>query len=220
MWHALKFLVKPTWRSNYVQLQKVRTWGLLLTSSTKRGKRGVLEVLGLDYEDGQLCCYMILHPKTNPKLVRTHFASIWCWDKPRATLDSLDSPRPELGGSHHLPPYNILYVTSREPHPNGTFSWDSQGRVPKLSWVGLPGLWTLISPGSDLRLEWSLNQSCSSPRELFNALSHAFCRCREEVDSRLLMVRSQTGNLTPDPSFAYNLGCRCPNGSCEAILDI
>jgi hypothetical protein len=26
--------------------------------------------------------------------------------------------------------------------------------------------------------------------------------------------------LTPGPSFAHNLGCRCPNGSCEAILDI
>ncbi len=116
---------------------------------------------------------MLLHDpasKTNPKLVRTHSAPFWCWDKPRATLDSLDSPRPGLRGSHHLPPYSILCVTPREPHPNGTFSWDSQGGVPKLSWVGLPRLWKLISPGSDLRLEWGLNQSCSSPWELSNAL--------------------------------------------------
>jgi hypothetical protein len=49
----------------------------------------------------------------------------------------------------------------------------------------VPGLWTLISPGSDLRLEWGLNQSCSSPRELSNAPSHSFCKRREEVDSRL-----------------------------------
>jgi hypothetical protein len=99
---------------------------------------------------------MLLHgpaSKTNPKLVKTHSASIWCWDKPRATLDSLDSPRPGLEGSHHLPPYSILYVTLREPHPNGTFSWDSQGGVLKLSRVELPELWELISPGSDLRLE-------------------------------------------------------------------
>jgi hypothetical protein len=27
-------------------------------------------------------------------------------------------------------------------------------------------------------------------------------------------------NLTPDPSFAHNLGCRCPNDQCEGILDI
>jgi hypothetical protein len=167
---------------------------------------------------------MLLHDpasKTNPKLVRTHSASIWCWDKPRATLDSLDSPRPGLGGSHHLPPYSILYVTPREPHPNGTFfSKDSQGGVPKLSRVGLPGLWKLISLGSNLRLEWGLNQSCSSPWELSNALSHSFYRRREEIDSWLLMVGSQTISLTPDLSFAHNLGCRCPNGSCEAILDI
>jgi hypothetical protein len=168
---------------------------------------------------------MLLHDpasKTNPKLVRIHFASIWCWDKPRATLDSLDSSRPGLGGSHHLPPYSILYVTLWESHPNGTFSQDSQGGVPKLYWVELPGLWTFIFPGSNLRLEWSLNQSCSSPRELSNAPLHSFCRRWEEVDSRLLVVGSQTGSLslTPGPSFAHNLGCRCPNGSCEAILDI
>jgi len=166
---------------------------------------------------------MLLHSlafKTNPKLVRTHSALIWCWDKPRATLDSLDSPQPGLGGSHHLPPYSILCVTPREPHPNGTFSRDSQGRVSKLSRVELPGLWTLISPGSNLWLEWGLNQSCSSLRELSNAPSHSFCRRQKKVDSRLLMVGSQTANLTPGLSFAHNLGCKCPNGSCEVILDI
>jgi len=166
---------------------------------------------------------MFLHDpasKTNHKLVITHSALIWCWDKLRATSDSLDSPWPGLEGSHHLPPYSILCVTLREPHPNGTFSRDSQGGVLKLSRVGLPRLWELISPGSDLRLEWGLNQSCSSPRELFSALLHSFCRRREEVDSQILVVGSQTASLIPDPSFAHNLGYRCPNGSCEAILDI
>jgi len=166
---------------------------------------------------------MLLHDpasKTNPKLVRTHFAPFWCWDKPRATLDSLDSPRPGLGGSHHVLPYSIFCVTLWEPHLNGTFSRDSQGGVPKLSRVRLPGLWALISPRSDLRLEWGLNQSCSSSRKLSNALSHSFCQRWEEVDSWLLVVGSQTTNLTLGPSFAHNLGCRCPNGSCEAILDI
>jgi hypothetical protein len=166
---------------------------------------------------------MLLHDpasKTNPKLVRTHSASIWCWDKPRATLDSLDSPWPGLGGSHHLPPYSILCVTLREPHPNGTFSRDSQGGVRKLFRVELPGLWTVISPGFDLWLEWGLNQSCSSPQELFNASLHSFCKCQEEVDSRLLVAESQTVGFTPGPSFAHNLSCRCPNGSCKPILGI
>ncbi len=35
--------------------------------------------------------------------------------------DTQDSPRPGLGGSHHLPPYSILCTTPRGPHPNGHF---------------------------------------------------------------------------------------------------
>jgi len=65
-----------------------------------------------------------------------------------------------------------------------------------------------------------MNQSCSSPRELSNASSHSICRRWKEVDSRLLVVGNQTTNLTSGPSFAHNLGCMCPNGSCEANLDI
>ncbi len=51
-------------------------------------------------------------------------------------------------------------------------------------------------------------------------MSHAQIGRREEVDSRLLVVGSQIGSLTPGPSFAHNLGCRCPNCQCEAIFDI
>ncbi len=54
-------------------------------------------------------------------------------DKPRATLDSFDSPRLGLGGSHHLPPYSILCTTPPRPRPNGSLSRDSQSGVPKLS---------------------------------------------------------------------------------------
>jgi len=39
----------------------------------------------------------------------------------RATCntDTQDSPRPGLGGSHHLPPYSILWTSPWGPHPNG-----------------------------------------------------------------------------------------------------
>ncbi len=134
--------------------------------------------------------------------------------------DSLDSPRPGLGGSHHLPPYSILYSFVRRLHPNGSFSRDSQGGVPKLSQFGLPRLWAFITSCPELGSGRGLNQSCSSHRDLFNDMSHSYYRRQEEVDSRLLVVGSRTTNLTPDPSFAHNLGCRCPNGSCEAIWDI
>jgi hypothetical protein len=33
--------------------------------------------------------------------------------------DKQDSPWPELGGSHHLPPYSILWGWPRSLHPNG-----------------------------------------------------------------------------------------------------
>jgi hypothetical protein len=51
-------------------------------------------------------------------------------------------------------------------------------------------------------------------------MSHAQIGRREEVDSRLLVVGSQIASLTPGPSFAHNLGCRCPNRQCEVIFDI
>ncbi len=50
-------------------------------------------------------------------------------------MDTQDSPRPGLGGSHHLPPYSILCSSRRRLHPNGSFSQDSRNGVPKLSWL-------------------------------------------------------------------------------------
>jgi len=91
---------------------------------------------------------------------------------------------------------------------------------PEIVPVGVPGLWKLITP--DYRV-WSwrgLNQSCSPRRDLSNVVSHFQFRGRKEVDSWLLVVGSQTASLTPDASFAHNLGCICPNGQCEAIFDI
>jgi hypothetical protein len=168
----------------------------------------------------KLLSYLVLHPKPTNKFVRIHSASFWCWDKRRATLDSLDSPRPGLGGSHHLPPYSILCVAPLHLHSNGFYSRDSQGEVPKLFRFGLPGLWELITPGSDLWLGWGLKQTCSSPQELSYGALQSICTHRDRVDSRLFVVGSQTANLIPGPSFAHNLCCRCPNGSCEPIFDI
>jgi hypothetical protein len=48
----------------------------------------------------------------------------------QTTLDSEDSPRLGLGGSHHLPPYSIFSASPRHPHSNGFLSHDSQGGVP------------------------------------------------------------------------------------------
>jgi hypothetical protein len=85
---------------------------------------------------------------------------------------------------------------------------------------GLPGLWDIIASRPDLWSGQDLNQTCSPLRELSKAVSHYPSTRRERVDSRLLVVGSQTANLTPGLSFAHNLGCRCPNDRCEAISDI
>jgi hypothetical protein len=124
------------------------------------------------------------------------------------------------GAVASLPARGSTYSSPWRLHPNGTFSWDSQGGVPRLSQFGLPGVWASIACCSDLGLGWSLKQSFIFLWELSNAKSHSSCRRRIRVDSRLLVVGSQTGSLTPGPSFDHNVCWKCPNGSCEAISDI
>jgi len=85
---------------------------------------------------------------------------------------------------------------------------------------GLPGLWEVIAPRPDLGSQRGLNQSCIPRRDLSNDISHSRIGHWELIDSRLLVVGSQTVNLTPGPSFAHNLGYRCRNRECEGIFDI
>jgi hypothetical protein len=85
---------------------------------------------------------------------------------------------------------------------------------------GVPGLWELITLDCKVWSWRGLNQTCSPRGDLSNDVSHSQLGGREEVDSRLLVVGGQIASLTPGPSFAHNLGCRCPNGQCEAIFDI
>jgi hypothetical protein len=85
---------------------------------------------------------------------------------------------------------------------------------------GVPGLWELITPNSEVWSRRGLNQTCSPRRDLFNDVSLSQFGGWEDIDSRLFVVGSQIVSLTPNPSFAHNLGDRCPNGQCEAIFDI
>ncbi len=132
-------------------LKSESNWNLvpLPASSTKGGERGVLKALGLNQQEGQLFSYSILH-QTNHKLVNSPLETPLVLGQAMGNTDSLDSPRPGLGGSHHLPPYSILCVAPLHLHPNDFYSRDSQGGVPKLSWFGLPGFWELITLSSDL----------------------------------------------------------------------
>jgi hypothetical protein len=161
------------------------------------------------------------------KLVRTRSACIRCWDKPRANSDSHDTPRPGLGKCHHHPPgvITILPIVFsallRRTHTQvvvcpGTPKVQSRN-CPDF---GLPGLWDIIASRPNLRSERGLNQTCSPLQELSNSMSHSPSARRERVDSQLLVAGSQIANLTPGPSFAHDLGCRCSNDQCKAISDI
>ncbi len=140
----------------------------------------------------------------------------------RATgnLDSQNSSRPRLGGSHHLPLYIILCASPQGPHPNGLLSRNSQMGVLKFPKLGLLQLWGPVTLCADLRLRWGPKKRCSPHQDLSNGMSHATCTQGNWVDFRLLVVGSQTANLTPGLSFGHNLCFRCPNGWCEPILDI
>jgi len=123
-------------------------------------------------------------------------------------------------GTHHLPPYSILCTSLRGPHPNGFLSHDSQVGVSKLPRLELLQLCEAITSCSDLRSGWGLKQSYNSRGELSNNVSHTTYTHGSRVDSRLFVVGTQIVSLTPNLSFCHNLCCKCPNGSCEPILDI
>jgi hypothetical protein len=123
-------------------------------------------------------------------------------------------------GKPHLPPYNILCSSPHGPHSNGFLSRDSQMGVLKLPHLVLPRLWGRITSCANLWLQWGLKQSCNPHQELSNGMLHITYKQVNKVNSWLLMVGSQTANLTPGLSFGHNLCYRYSNGRCEPILDI
>jgi len=135
-------------------------------------------------------------------------------------LDSQDLSCPRLGESHHLPHYSILCTSAWGPHSNGILSQDSQMGVSKFPKLGFLRLWGPITLCANLWLRWGLKQSYSPCRDLSKKMSHATYTQGNQVDSKLLVVNSQIANLTPGLSFGHELCFRCPNGSCEPILNI
>ncbi len=158
--------------------------------------------------------------RPNNKLVSVKLEHFWCTDEPWTNTDSQDSPRPELGASHHLPPYIILCAWPQDQHPNVILSRDSQVGILKFLQLGLPQLWRPITLCVDLQLKWGLKQSCSPRQHLSNDVWNATWTQGKQGDSKLLVVRSQIGNLTPDLSYGHNLCFKCPNGSCKPNVDI
>ncbi len=164
---------------------------------------------------GRLTSKSITHidlHKLNNKLVSAQL-HLWCTYESWADTDSQDSPQTRLRGSHHFPPYSIFLCLATWPAPKCHFI----SGLPKL---GLMQLWRPISLCTKLWLRWGLKQCCSSYWELSNGMWHTICTQGIHVNSWLLVVGSQIGNLTPGRSFGHRLCFNYPNGSCEPILDI
>jgi hypothetical protein len=103
---------------------------------------------------------------------------------------------PNLGASHHLPPYSILCASSWCPHPNGILSWDSQVGVSEFPQLELPQLWGPITLRADLWLQWGLKQSYSPCWELCNGMFHVIFTWRKRGDFWRLVVKLPIWPLT------------------------
>jgi hypothetical protein len=114
----------------------------------------------------------------------------------------------------------VYYVPLHEAHIQMAFclktpksesrnsqSWDSYN-------FGAPNF--VCKPPIEMRSEAKLYPHW----DLSNGMLHITCMQGNRVDSRLLVVGSQTTNSIPDLSFGHNLCFNYPNESCEPILDI
>ena len=164
-----------------------------------------------------------LHPKPTTRRLIHIRGHPWVLGQATGTLDHETHHGPDLGDATTIP--HIVYsATLRRTHTQvalfpGTPKLESRN-CPEIVPGGVLGLWELITPDCEIGSRRGLNRSCSPRRDLSNDVSHSRFGLREEVDSRLLVVGSQTANLTPGPYFAHNLGDRCPNSQCEGIFDI
>jgi len=126
----------------------------------------------------------------------------------------------DLGETNTFP-LLVLYVLSHRASTQMSFSPMTPNLgVSKFPKLGLLRLRSPISLYSYLWLKWGLKQSYSPCRDLSNNMLHPTFTQGNWGDSWLLMLGSQIGNLIPDPSFGHNLCLKCPNGSCEPILNI
>jgi hypothetical protein len=116
----------------------------------------------------------------------------------------------DLGETTTFPPYSIFC-----DHP--------QGLIQMSSCLGTPNILedhNFLTSCVDFWLMGGWKQSCRLCWELSNDMLHTTCTHVFQGDSRLLMVRNQIGNLTPNLFFGHNLCLKYPNGPWKPILDI
>ncbi len=112
-------------------------------------------------------------------------------NKPRANMDSQNSPQLELEGRHHLHflQYFLCLATGLE------FKCHFVSKFLKL---GLPQLWKFIIFCANFQLWWGLKQSYNVRRDISNNMWRATYTQINQGNSWFLVVRSQIGNLIPN----------------------
>jgi hypothetical protein len=216
----------PGWTHLKVQLCRVaKSWDSEGAPDFQhyRGVEGRAKSLGIRLRKGTRRSSLNLHPKQTTKWLVHIREHPWVLGQTTGTLTHKIHHGPDSGEATTFP-HIVFSATLRGGYIQmalfpGTPKLESRN-CPETVPVGVPGLWALITPNCRVWSQQGLNQSCSPRRDLSNAMSHSQFGGREEVDSRLLVVGSQTASLTPGPSFAHNLGYKCPNGQCEVIFDI
>jgi hypothetical protein len=93
-------------------------------------------------------------------------------------------------------------------------SWESRNSWNWNFWH----FWKAITSCVDLRLKWSLKQSCNPCRKISNNMWHATYTHIFQGDSWLLMGRNQIGILIPNPSFGHNLCFKYSMGHASPFL--
>jgi hypothetical protein len=188
-----------------------------------RGVEGRARSPGIRLGRGTRRSSLILHPKQTTKWLVHIREHPWVLGQATGTLTHKTHHGPDSGEATTFP-HIVFSATLHGGYIQmafflGTPKLESRN-YPETVLVGVPGLWALITPDCRVWSQRGVNQSCIPCQDLSNAMLHYQFGGREEVDSRLLVVGSQIASLTPGPSFAHNLGCRCPNGQCKAIFDI
>ncbi len=159
---------------------------MLPDSQHFEGQKGVLELRdGTRKNDKHLITHSDLH-KPNNKLVSAQLKHFWCQDEPQANLDSQDSPRPELGGSHHLtlclstkPTSKWLFVPGL---PSGSLE------IAKIRTLATLDPHNFVCrPPIMMRFEAKLQPSL---RAFFKGMFHATYTQGNRVNSRLFVVGS------------------------------
>ncbi len=144
----------------------------------------------------------------------------WCKNETRSYTDSQESSWHRLGGSHHLPPYNIICDWPHGLHPNVIFP-----RTPKLGILKFPKMETpAILEAHNFLCKLSIDARSKAKLYLSSRTFQWYMACHLHArNSRQFLIFSgQKSNwhLIFDLSFGHNFCCKYSNGSCKPILGI